>query len=85
MEDLRIRRKQAGLTQAALAKQAGCDHSYISALEHGVRRPSEKMLAKLKVALEGGTVDTATATPFHDEAERKELHEIWCEKYGYLH
>lgn len=88
MEDLRKRRKGAGLTQAALATRCGCTQDYISKVECGVMTPGKAMLATIEAALagkaaRGGGSYIPPAIPFKDVAEEKALGRIWCERgYG---
>jgi transcriptional regulator with XRE-family HTH domain len=48
---LRAARLGAGLSQPALAELAGYDHSFVSRLEHGGRRPSRAAVGFLSTAL----------------------------------
>ncbi len=50
-ELLRQARLTAGLTQEALAHQAGVDRSYLSELEHDKKSPTVSMLFRLCDAL----------------------------------
>lgn len=50
--NLRRYRRQKGLSQEALAHEAGVDRTYISALERNVYAASITMVAKLAVVLE---------------------------------
>ncbi len=49
---LRVVRKQKGLTQEALALEAGAERSYISLIELGRNSPSVRMLYRLCEVLE---------------------------------
>jgi transcriptional regulator with XRE-family HTH domain len=49
--NVRRLRVQKGLTQEALALDAGMKRSYLSDLERGTRNPSIKALGRLAVAL----------------------------------
>lgn len=49
--NIRHARKAAGLTQAELARRAGCDQSEISRLERGERLMSVRMLKAIARAL----------------------------------
>jgi transcriptional regulator with XRE-family HTH domain len=49
---LRARRKQRGLSQEALALEAGAERNYISLIETGQNSPSVRMLFKLCSALD---------------------------------
>lgn len=51
-EELRRRRKAAGLTQEALANRADMDPAEIRRLESGKRDPGVRVLARLAKALE---------------------------------
>lgn len=67
-------RKQAGLTQEALAEAAGCDRSYVAMIETGRRSPSWRFLLRLADALSMSAVDLFQALdmvppPVVDEAE----------------
>jgi transcriptional regulator with XRE-family HTH domain len=48
---MRRRRETAGLSQYRLAKLAGVDHTTVSRLESGQRRPSRSMVNLLAAAL----------------------------------
>jgi transcriptional regulator with XRE-family HTH domain len=48
---LREARAGAGLTQAALARRAGCHFAHLSRLEAGTRRPSAELVERLARAL----------------------------------
>lgn len=50
-ENLRARRLELGLTQAALAKRIGAQQPYVADLENGERNPTLATLAKLAKAL----------------------------------
>jgi transcriptional regulator with XRE-family HTH domain len=50
--NLRMLRNARGLSQEALAHDAGVDRTYISALERGVYSASIDMLAKLAAVLD---------------------------------
>jgi len=50
--ELRAMREARRFSQAELARRAGVDHSFISRLESGSRKPSRKMVALLAEALE---------------------------------
>jgi transcriptional regulator with XRE-family HTH domain len=49
--NLRLLRHQRGLSQEALAHEAGVDRTYISALERGVYSATIDMVEKLAVVL----------------------------------
>lgn len=49
--NLRQLRHEKGLSQEALADEAGIDRTYVSALERGVYSPSITIVAKLAAAL----------------------------------
>lgn len=49
--NLRRRRQERGLSQEALAGEAGLDRTYISALERGVYSPTIEVVDKLAAAL----------------------------------
>ena len=53
-------RKDAGITQAELARRAGTRQSVISAIENGAQAPGGVMLAKIARAL-GGSLTIAHA------------------------
>jgi transcriptional regulator with XRE-family HTH domain len=46
-ENLRLLRKQHGLSQRDLAKQIGCTRSYISHLESGEKKPGAEFVFKI--------------------------------------
>ena len=50
-ERIRAARQSRGLTQEALAAQAGVDRSYVGGVERGQRNVTFTMLCKLCVAL----------------------------------
>ena len=50
--DLKIARRQSGLSQEALALMAEVDRTYVSQLERGVANPSLQILCRLASALE---------------------------------
>lgn len=50
-ENVRRERLRQGLTQDALAAEAGMRRSYLSDLERGVRNPSVHALGRLAMAL----------------------------------
>jgi len=58
-------RERAGCTQLALARQIGCDHSYISRLEAGTRKPS---LAFCEIATSALKLDDETANALYHAA-----------------
>jgi transcriptional regulator with XRE-family HTH domain len=49
--NIRRHRLAAGLSQEALADEAGLDRTYISGLERGVRNPTVKVLYSLATVL----------------------------------
>lgn len=49
---LKSLRKDAGLSQEDLAERAGCDRTYPSLLERGLRTPTLDVLFKLGVGLQ---------------------------------
>ena len=50
-ENVRHHRKLRGMTQEALAAEAGMERSYVSDLERGRRNPSVRALGRLADAL----------------------------------
>jgi len=50
---LRQKRKEAGLTQEALALEAGVQRNYVSLIERGINQPTVVVLFKLARALGG--------------------------------
>jgi transcriptional regulator with XRE-family HTH domain len=50
-ENVRLFRKQRGLTQEELALNAGMKRSYVSDLERGIRNPTVRALGRLSDAL----------------------------------
>lgn len=51
-QNIRTRRQSCRLTQAGLAKQAGCSVTTISRIEHGTQVPSVQLLFRLARALD---------------------------------
>ncbi|MCP8938515.1 helix-turn-helix domain-containing protein [Alsobacter sp. SYSU M60028] len=49
--NLREARQAVGLSQEALADQAGIDRTYVSGVERGVRNPTVTIVARLAEAL----------------------------------
>ena len=49
---IRERRKELGLSQEALAREAALDRTYVGGLERGERNPTLRVLWKLAVALQ---------------------------------
>jgi transcriptional regulator with XRE-family HTH domain len=49
--ELRKHRKQRGYTQAKLAKLAKISETYVSLLETGIKKPSDRVIRKLSDAL----------------------------------
>lgn len=45
-------RKQAGLTQSALAQRVRCERSFISKIENGKANPTQTVLERIAQALE---------------------------------
>ncbi len=69
-ERIRRRRRQLGLTQAALATAAGVNQGYISEIERGLAKPRRRTIDALAVALNtpqgvliGGGADHDTPQP----------------------
>lgn len=56
-ENVRRERLRQGLTQDALAAEAGMRRSYLSDLERGVRNPSVHALGRLALALKVEAAD----------------------------
>ena len=56
-ENVRRERLRQGLTQDALAAEAGMQRSYLSDLERGVRNPSVHALGRLAAALKVEAAD----------------------------
>lgn len=75
MNELKERRKAAGLTQAVLAKRVGCKQPTIGNIERGVYPPSPELLAKLEGVLDGKRV------PKKRTAEEQWWHELWRDRY----
>ena len=50
-QNVRRIRKATGMSQEALALEAGIDRTYISGIERGLRNPSVTLLAKLSDCL----------------------------------
>jgi transcriptional regulator with XRE-family HTH domain len=78
--EIREYRLELGMSQAELARRCGCNRAYICAIEKGRERPAIYMLRKIKQVLRLDSHDLEIADMADDE--RKELHEIWCERYG---
>lgn len=51
LEELRKKRKDAGLTQNNLAKQTGIARTTVSLIENGKRKPSYAVLKKIAAVL----------------------------------
>ncbi|WP_280359853.1 helix-turn-helix transcriptional regulator [Pseudomonas sp. BN606] len=49
---LRLRRKEAGLTQEQLAHEAEVQRNYVSLLERGINQPTLTIIFKLAAALD---------------------------------
>ena len=49
---LRAKRAERGLSQEALALEAGIQRNYVSLIERGINQPTIKMIFKLSAALE---------------------------------
>jgi transcriptional regulator with XRE-family HTH domain len=62
---VRARRLERGLSQEALADEAGLHRTFISMIERGTRNPSLEVIKKLAHGLR------TTASTLVDEAERK--------------
>ncbi len=65
--NVRERRKALGLSQEALAHEAGIDRTYVSQIERRIRNPTVTMLARLAIALS----TTADRLLVESEPERK--------------
>lgn len=50
-EALRMARKEAGLSQEALALQSGIDRTFVSMLERGIRQPALSTVFALSAVL----------------------------------
>ncbi|MDQ0313011.1 transcriptional regulator with XRE-family HTH domain [Kitasatospora herbaricolor] len=70
---LRHWRRSAGLTQARLAALVGYDHTAISKLEHGIRRATPRLAARLDDLL-GAEGDLLTAFRAAEEREERADH-----------
>src|SRR5688572_24793945 len=71
LKQLRIRH---GMSQADLAALSEVDHSYLSRLEKGERRPSPRMLKRLAVALQVPYETLATKSGLLDnESEAQQM------------
>jgi transcriptional regulator with XRE-family HTH domain len=55
--NLRILRKQKGLSQEELAFQAGINRNYVGQIEREEKSPTVDILEKLTIALEARAVD----------------------------
>jgi transcriptional regulator with XRE-family HTH domain len=55
--NLRILRKQKGLSQEELADSAGINRNYVGQIEREEKSPTVDILEKLAIALEVGAVD----------------------------
>lgn len=62
-ENVRRERLRQGLTQDALAVEAGMRRSYLSDLERGVRNPSVHALGRLAMALKVEAADLLRGHP----------------------
>jgi transcriptional regulator with XRE-family HTH domain len=70
--NIRRLRVARGVSQEALAVDAGIDRTYVSRLERGLENPSVAVLAKLATALEAQIVDLF-AVPKRGEAPPQPL------------
>lgn len=68
---LRSHRKNAGLSQMALAERSDIDRTYVSFLERGVRQPSLKVVLRLGYAL--GVLPSELVREVSDVVTPKEL------------
>lgn len=84
MNNLRERCKEAGISQAELARRIMRSASYISRIAAGKRTPTAKMEAKIEKALRGrGTIYEPPEIPFENERQEKALKRIWADRgYG---
>lgn len=62
-ENVKRERLRQGLTQDALAVEAGMRRSYLSDLERGVRNPSVHALGRLAMALKVEAADLLRVRP----------------------
>ncbi len=90
MIGLKQRREKIGISQVELARRVGYSKAWISMIENSKEQPSRRLAGKINRALEDKQVQRGETfilpkIPFKDETERKKLHEIWCERYGYLY
>lgn len=80
--DLRQRRKQAGLTQAELARRVGCSTALMCLLENELRVVTDEMSELISLALDGKPVTRRGCVPFDSDALEVWFHELWIKKYG---
>jgi transcriptional regulator with XRE-family HTH domain len=50
--NVRLARQRVGMSQEALADEAGIDRTYVSGIERGVRNPTITVIAKLAAVLQ---------------------------------
>ena len=94
MKGLRERYLAAGLTRKQLAEGCGCSEAYIYGVEAGSRKLSPQMAAIVEVVLAGGDASRMSRRtvsgvhgqygykPFKDDAQAKEMHDIWLEHFA---
>ena len=87
LKKLQERRKAMGVSQTTFARRCGCSRSMITKIEAGQKIPGANLRERIEMALEGGQAATGGMhsrgiIPFRDEAEAKEMHEIWCRRFG---
>jgi transcriptional regulator with XRE-family HTH domain len=61
-DHVRDYRAKAGLSQEALAYEAGLNRSYVASLEAGARNPSLETIARLAIALRIDAADLVRGT-----------------------
>ena len=76
MDNLKERRKAAGLTQAELARRCGCSRNYIWLVKKSKERPSDDMKEKIRRALGEEAIMIRVPTE-----EGQWRHDLWVEKW----
>ena len=74
--NIKIFRKELGLTQSRLAERANTATRYIAMIEGGKNFPSPEMMERLAVALEKDTIDLFAIPPIQNEWKKSILADI---------
>lgn len=83
--NLRELRKEAGLTQAELARRVGCSPDHINKVERGKVNLADGMAEKIKAALQSnrGVLYKPPSVNFDTEKQEADLKAIWLKRrYG---